>query len=182
MGQHHATRLFYDRGFLQIVMPSELHEIINRLLDRVITALTEELGLSIKSYGSTTLNREDLAKGLEPDSCYYIQHADRLQRRQIDLTIDPPPDLAIEVDIISSSQRRFGLYRHLQIPEVWRYTEKQGVIFYQLQEGEYHPCDFSPTFPIVSSAKLMELLELAKTKDDNTVIWLLRAWIRVQQS
>ena len=182
MGHHRATRLFYDRGFLQIIMPSELHEIINRLLDRMITALTEELGLSIKGYGSTTLDREDLAKGLEPDSCYYIQHADRLQCRQLDLTIDPPPDLAVEIEITSSSQRRFSLYRQLQIPEVWRYTEKQGVIFYQLQEGDYRPCGFSPTFPIVSSAKLMELLDLAKTEDDNTVIRSLRAWIRGQQS
>ena len=180
MGNHRAAYLLYDQGFLEITMPSELHEIINRLLDRIITALTEELTLKIKAYGSTTLDREDLAKGIEPDSCYYIQNADQISTRKLNLLSDPPPDLAIEVDITNSSRRRFGLYRQLQIPEVWRYTEKQGVVFSQLQAGEYRACEFSPTFPMVSSAKLLDFLDLAETEDDNTVIGALRNWIRNQ--
>ncbi len=181
MGDHRAARLVYDRGTLEITVPSELHEIINRLLDRIVTALTEELDLKIKAYGSTTLDREDLEQGVEPDSCYYIQNAERIQIRQLDLQTDPPPDLAIEVDITSSSRRRFGIYLQLQIPEVWRYTQRQGVSIYQLEKGQYIECEFSPTFLMISPGKLIEFLQLAETEDDNSVIRALRRWIRTQR-
>jgi Uma2 family endonuclease len=180
MGDHRLTRLLYDQGWLEITMPSELHEIINRILDRIITALTEELTLKVKAYGSTTLDRADLEKGIEPDSCYYIQNADQIQARRLNLQTDPPPDLAVEVDITSSSQRRFGLYEQLQIPEVWRYTEHHGVMFYRLQAGTYRECEYSPTFPMLSAMKLGEFLALAEAEDDNTVIRALRRWVQAE--
>jgi len=174
LGNHRSSRLTYDQGVLEIFMPSELHEIINRLLALIVTALTDELGMKVKGYGSTTLNREDLERGVEPDSCFYIQNVDRVLGRRLDIAVDPPPDLAIEVDIRSSSQRRFGVYLQLQIPEVWRYTEQAGVTIYQFQDGVYGECEFSPTFPMVSGALLMELLERAEYEDDNAVIRALR--------
>lgn len=180
MGDHRLTRLLYDRGWLEITMPSELHEIINRILDRIITALTEELTLKVKAYGSTTLDRADLEKGIEPDSCYYIQNADRIQARRLNLQTDPPPDLVVEVDITSSSQRRFGLYEQLQIPEVWRYQEHHGVTFYCLQSGTYRECEYSQTFPMLSAIKLGEFLTLAEAEDDNTVIRALRRWVQAE--
>lgn len=109
LGDHRASRLAYDRGILEITVPSDIHEIINRLLALMATALTDELGMKIKGYGSTTLDREDLQRGIEPDSCFYIQNVDRILGRQLNIETDPPPDLAIEVDITSSSQRRFGI-------------------------------------------------------------------------
>lgn len=178
MGDHRATRLAYDRGSLEIIMPSELHEIINRLLDRIITALTEELDLKIKAYGSTTLDREDLEQGVEPDSCYYIQKADQIKTRTLDLTTDPPPDLAVEVDIFSSSRRRFTIYLQLQIPEVWQYSQRRGLVFYQLVSGQYVEREFSPTFPQISAQTLMEYLQMSEQEDDNTVIRALRRWVR----
>lgn len=178
LGNHRSSRLTYDQGVLEIFMPSELHEIINRLLALIVTALTDDLGMKIKGYGSTTLDREDLERGVEPDSCFYIQNVDRVLGRRLDITVDPPPDLAIAVDITSSSRRRFGVYRQLQIPEVWRYTEQDGVMIYQFQNGAYVECEFSPTFPMVSGAVLMEFLQRAETEDDNAVIRALRQWIR----
>ena len=177
MGDHRASRLAYDSGILEIAMPSSLHEIINRLLDRIIIALTEELNLKIKAYGSTTLTREDLEKGVEPDSCYYIQKADQLLARKLDLAVDPPPDLAVEVDITSSSQRRFSIYRQLQIPEVWRYTQDNGVIIYRYGQDNYEACEVSPTFSMITGEVLMDFLELANTEDDNSVIRSLRKWL-----
>ncbi|UBF25042.1 Uma2 family endonuclease [Kovacikia minuta CCNUW1] len=178
MGDHRASLLAYDQGILEIIMPSGLHEIINRLLERMVIALTEELGMKIKGYGSTTLNREDLQRGVEPDSCFYIQNVDRILGRELDIEIDPPPDLAVEVDITSSSRRRFGIYLQLQIPEVWRYTQQKGLVIYQLQSDEYVECELSPTFPKISGAVLMQFLQRAETEDDNSVIRSLRQWIR----
>lgn len=159
-------------------MPSDLHEIINRLLALIVTVLVEELSLRIKNYGSTTLDREDLERGAEPDSCFYIQNVDKVLGKKLNIATDPPPDLAIEVDITSSSRRRFGVYLQLQIPEVWRYSERQGIVIYQLQNGEYVECEFSPTFPMISGAVLAQFLQLADTEDDIGVVRSLRQWLK----
>jgi Uma2 family endonuclease len=180
MGNHRASRLAYDRGCLEIIVPSELHEVLNRLLDRIVTALTEELNLKIKAYGSTTLDREDLEQGVEPDSCYYIQTADQIKTRTLDLMTDPPPDLAIEVDITSSSRRRFTIYLQLGIPEVWQYTQRRGLVFYEIEAGQYVERAASPTFPQVTSQQLMGYIDMSEQEDDNTVIRALRQWIQRQ--
>lgn len=185
LGNQRALRLAYDQGFLEIIMPSDLHDFISRLLEALIRALTEELGLPLRGYGSTTLDRSDLERGVEPDSCFYIQHVQQVLGKsrpgkpetRLDLITDPPPDLAVEVDIASSSYRRFGIYQQLRIPEVWRYTEQDGLVIYQLQAEQYVECEFSPTFPMVSGAALMPFLKMAETTDDNSVIRALRQWI-----
>lgn len=180
IGDHRASRLTYDEGTLEIKMPSKLHEIINRLLELIITALVEELGLSIKGYGSTTLDREDLQKGVEPDSCFYIQNADRLQGLDPELPEDLPPDLAVEVDITSSSTRRMGIYKQSGVPEIWRYT-KQGITISRLTNGEYVKCEFSPTFRMISAEILALVLQQRQTTDDIGVIRFVRAWVREWQ-
>jgi len=180
LGDHRSSRLVYEQGILEIIMPSELHEIINRLLDRIVTALTEELDMKIRAYGSTTLEREDLLRGVEPDSCYYIQSVEQLRAKKLNLQTDPPPDLAIEVDITSSSKRRFGVYQQLQIPEVWRYTRSQGITIYQFCSGEYQEREFSPTFPMISGAVLAQFLQRSDTEDDNGVIRALRRSLNIQ--
>ena len=177
LGEHRCLRLTYENGTLEIKMPSDLHEIIKHLLERIIIALTEELNLSIKGFGSVTLEREDLERGAEPDSCFYIQNAEQIQGLTLDITIVPPPDLVIEVDITSSSSRRLRVYERLKIPEVWRYT-KQGVEIYQFQQGEYVVCESSPTFPIISGTVITQFLQQRETTDDNTLIRNLRTWVR----
>jgi Uma2 family endonuclease len=180
LGEQRSSRLAYERGTLEIIMPSDFHEIINRLLEAIVRTLTDELSMKIKGYGSTTLDREDLSSGVEPDSCFYIQNVDRVLGKTLDIKTDPPPDLAIEVDITSSSRRRFGIYLQLQIPEVWRYTKQKGAVIYKLQNGEYVECQFSPTFEMISGEILTQFLQVAETEDDNSVIRALRQWLRSQ--
>jgi Uma2 family endonuclease len=180
MGSQRASRLTYDEGTLEIKMPSKLHEIINRLLELIITALVEELSMSIKGYGSTTLDREDLQKGVEPDSCFYIQNADRLQGLDPELPEDLPPDLAVEVDITSSSMRRMTIYKQLGVSEVWRYT-KQGVTIFRLENEDYVECKFSPTFPMISAAVLVAFIQQRQTTDDIGVVRFVRLWIQQWQ-
>ena len=112
---------------LAIKMPSKLHEIVNRLLARIMTTLTEEIGLEVVSIGSTTLERSDLQKGAEPDTGLYIQNADQLEGLNPDIPPNLPPDLVIEVDITSPSTRRMVIYQALGVPEVWRYTRKMAL-------------------------------------------------------
>ncbi|MEG3941252.1 Uma2 family endonuclease [Microcoleus sp. S36b_A3] len=176
-GDKRSSRFSYSQGVLEIIMPSDLHETINCLLKQFVTTLSDELKLKRKGFGSTTLNREDLKQGAEPDSCFYIQNVDRIRGRRINLSTDPPPDLIIEVDLTSPSTNRFVIYKSLGVPEIWRYLG-ETVQFVQLQNGEYVICEYSNTFPIVSAEIINQFLQMAQTEDDMTIIDALRVWVR----
>jgi Uma2 family endonuclease len=176
--QQPAMRLTYDRGELEIRMPLDPHETYKKLLGRLVEALSEELGIEIRSLGSRTCDREDLARGLEPDQCYYIQNKSVIwDKEQIDLMTYPPPDLAIEIDITSSSINRMDIYADLGIPEVWRY-DGRSLVIYNLSGKQYQMCDRSVAFPLLAASDLERFLELKKTTKENALIQLFRAWIQ----
>ena len=174
MGDHRVARLSFSQGQLQIKMPSQLHEIINRLLARIVTTLTEELGLEILDLGSTTLQQQDLEQGVEPDSCFYLQNAAQLQGVNPVIPDNLPPDLVIEVDITSPSTQRMVVYQQLGVPEIWCYTQKQGVTIYQLQAETYTVTPQSRSFPFLRTDKLNALIHDRQTQTENTVIRGLR--------
>jgi Uma2 family endonuclease len=177
LGDRRPIRLAYATGILEITMPSRRHEIINRVLARIIATLTEELELGLVDLGSTTFNRSDLAQGIEPDSCFYIQNAAQIQGINPVLPIDLPPDLAIEVDITSSSVQRLPIYQRLEIPEVWRYTQQEFVMLH-LQEGVYRSQNESRAFPMLTIDQLLTFIQQRETLDDNGVTRNVRKWIR----
>lgn len=175
-----GIRLTYDRVLLEIMAPLDPRESYKKLLGRFVEALTEELDIEIRSLGSRTCNREDLARGLEPDQCYYIQNEQVVwDKDQIDLNQDPPPDLVIEIDITSSSINRLDLYADLGVPEVWRYDGRRFTI-YRLEAKRYQACDRSPTFPFLPPTEIVRFLELRKTTRETTLIRLFREWVRIQ--
>jgi Uma2 family endonuclease len=176
-----GIRLTYDRGLLEIIAPSPPHENYKKVLGRFLETLTEELNIEIKSLGSLTCKREDLARGLEPDQCYYIQNESVVRTLdEIDLNQDPPPDLVIEIDITSSSINRLSLYAALGVPEVWRY-DGRAMMIYQLEGERYQACDRSPTFPQITPAEITRFLELRKTIGETSLIRSFRQWVRSQQ-
>ena len=131
-----TVRLTYDCGTLEIRMPLDPHESYKKLIGRLIEAATEEIGLEIRSLGSRTCNREDLISGLEPDQCYYVQNESVVRGiEQIDLNRLPPPDLAVEIDITSSSLDRFEIYKNLGVPEIWHYDGDRLTINLLASEG-----------------------------------------------
>lgn len=174
--QQPNTRLTYDCGQLEIRMPSDLHEFYKKLLGRIVETLTEALELEILSLGSMTCDRQDLAKGLEPDQCYYIQNeANVWDKEKINLQTDPPPDLAIEIDITSSSLNRFSIYASLGIPEIWHYNGKT-VSIYGLENNQYQSLDHSLAFPRLNVTELQHFLDLRRSLKENTLIRQVRAW------
>ncbi len=169
-------RLTYDQGLLEIRMPSEVHGSYKKLLGRIVEALTESLDLEICSLGSMTCDREDLARGLEPDQCYYIKNESKVWGKdQIDLQIDPPPDLAIEIDITSSSLNRFAIYAQLGVPEVWRY-DGQAITIHHLVGDRYILGDHSLAFPLLKTSDIHNFLELKNTLKENALIRQVREW------
>jgi Uma2 family endonuclease len=165
-GEDRGSRFAYDCGTLEIMTPLYEHESPKIQFERFIVALAEELEIDIKSPGSTTLKRKLANRGIEPDKCYYIQNEPAVRGRQeLDLETDPPPDLAIEIDITSSSVNKFGIYSALVVPELWRYNGRV-LKFYQLVEGEYVECEFSRAFPLVSVADMSRFIEQSKTSGE----------------
>jgi Uma2 family endonuclease len=175
-----GIRLTYDQGKLEIMTPLDPHESNSEVIGRFVTALTEELDIEIRSLGSRTCQREDLARGLEPDKCFYIQNEAIVRSlEQIDLNEYPPPDLAIEIDITSSSMNRLGIYTALGVPEIWHYDNGRLMIL-QLEDGEYRECDRSPSLPLLTPSEIMRFLELGKTMGETSLIRLFREWVRSQ--
>lgn len=178
MGDHRATRLAYNHGTLTLKMPSKLHEIINRLLARIVKTLTEELMLDVVDVGSTTLDREDLGKGAEPDTGFYIQNAAQLDGLDPEIPAHLPPDLVIEVDITSPSTQRMEIYAALGVPEVWRYTKGRGLVIYHAQAGQYAEAEASAALPQVTATQLNGFLDQRQRQSENQVIRSVRDWIR----
>jgi Uma2 family endonuclease len=173
-----AIRLTYDRGTLEIRMPLAPHETYKKILGRLIEAATEELDLEIRSLGSLTCSREDLAKGLEPDQCYYIQNEEQVRGiEQIDLEKLPPPDLAVEIDITSSSLDRFSIYADLKVPEIWRY-DGRSLVIYGLVGSEYLSQDRSITLPILRTEDILRFLSLSASMGENSLVKQFRQWLR----
>lgn len=84
LGRTTRARFSYCKGVLEITMPLETHERFARLIERFIVILVVELGLKIKTMGSTTLDREDLLRSAEPDNGYYIQSYAQVFDHEID--------------------------------------------------------------------------------------------------
>lgn len=178
IGDDGKARLSYYRGDLEFMTPLFEHENGNRLIDKFISTVAETIDRDYVPGGSMTIKRPDLAVGKEPDSCYYIANEAAVRgKTKLDFTQDPPPDLAVEIDITSSSINQLSLYATLGIGEVWRYD---GAIltFYQLQSGRYVSVDRSPTFPILSPDQVLEFLTDCQTDGVNQAVKNLRKWIQ----
>lgn len=134
LGNNHAARLTYYKGTLEIVSPLEEYESAHDRLGVLINLLIEELDLNIKSMASTTLKLPSLKIGAEPDKCYYIQNEPIVRGKKVDLTVDPSPDLVLEVDITHTDINKNQLYQEMKVSEFWRYNGKRLTI-YLLNQG-----------------------------------------------
>jgi Uma2 family endonuclease len=180
LGHKRSTRIAYHQGQLEIMVPLPEHENRNRLIDRLIVTLIEELNLEYNPFGSMTIKKRKKAAGKEPDSCYYIQNEALVRgRTELDFAQDPPPDLALEIDITSSSLNQFDLYADLGVPEIWRY-DGRSIKFYHLQNGEYAECNFSRAFPMLPTAKVDEFIDRCQTTGATAAVREFREWVRNQ--
>jgi Uma2 family endonuclease len=181
IGEQPGLRLTYDRGSLEIMTTSSVHEILKKLLGRMVEMLCFELAIPHKCGGSFTHKREDLLKGIEPDECYWVQNEPVVRgKKEIDLGVDPPPDLALEIDVTRSWLDRMTIYAALGIPEVWRY-DRQTLRVHVLQpNGEYADSDTSAAFPFLPMAEFARFLEFDERTDELTQMRAFVDWLREQ--
>ncbi|MEB3292242.1 MAG: Uma2 family endonuclease [Synechococcales bacterium] len=172
-------RLTYNRGTLEIMAPSPEHELSKKLIGRFVETLAEESGLSIYPLGSTTFQRPELS-GAEPDECFYFQNIAVVRgKKRLDLSMDPAPDLVVEIDITSSSQSRLQVYADLGVAEVWIYDGKLFTV-YQFINGTYVISPDSQFFPSLPIPEMAHFLQQASTMDYLELVKVFRSWVRSQ--
>jgi Uma2 family endonuclease len=178
LGDRTRARFTYDNGVLEITQSLEGHERSTGLIERFIKIIVVEMGMKIKTMGSTRLDREDLVKSAEPDNGYYIQNYALVADREVDLNVDPAPDLVVEVDITHTDINKNKLYASMGVPEFWRFNGRVWRIL-ELVDGDYIDRDRSPTFPLVKKTDLYQFLEAAFIDEVAAEIDF-RQWVRQQ--
>lgn len=181
-----SVRLTYDRGRLELMALSLIHELLKKLLDRLFVVLSDEFDVPRQSVGSTNFGREDLDRGLELEEWYYLINEPLIRgREEIDLTIDPPPDLAIDIEITHSLLDRLAILAALGVPEVWRY-DGQRLRVLELQDGEYVEADESRYFPGFPLSEIENVLSRRREADEKTLVGefrqRVREWLASQRS
>jgi Uma2 family endonuclease len=172
-------RLTYDRGTLEIMSPLFLHEFWADLLGRFVVVVTEEMELPLQAGRATTYRRRKMRRGLEADHSWWIAHAPEIRgKERIDLRVDPPPDLALEVEVSRRAIKRMPIYARLRVPEVWR-LGAAGLSFHVLQlNRKYTAQTHSLAFPLFTPADFTTYLALRSQHDENEVVRQFRAFVR----
>jgi Uma2 family endonuclease len=180
LGENRSVRLAYDQGILELMSPLMPHERSKRLLEKLIDIVLEELDIPAVSVGSMTCKREDLGRGSEPDSGYYLQNEPLIRHREtVNLEEDPPPDLVLEVEYSRSAVNKLKLYAAMGVPEFWRYNGKTLRI-YQLFGQEYVQQENSLTFSPILVTEFPQFMQEAKDIGEVAMMKKFRAWVRSQ--
>ncbi|QJB45058.1 Uma2 family endonuclease [Dolichospermum flos-aquae] len=178
LGEHRAARVAYDDGNLEIMTPLPEHEYYKKVISTAVEDIAEELNLDYESLGSTTWKQERKMAGIEADDCFYFQNEALVRGRlDLDLQKDPPPDLALEIDVTSKSLNRFSIYARLGIPEIWCYDSGELKI-YLLQAGEYLESEKSLVFPSLEIRDLPQIIEQNRANGRRAIRKAVREWVR----
>lgn len=183
LGDNRGARLAYDNGRLEITSPSDSHEYVKTIVGRLIEAYADAMDIDIDGLGSWTMKREELKKGIEPDECYYVQSLPAIaDKQELDLSVDPPPDLAIEVDISWSSLPKQPIYAALGVPEVWRFDGKRFKILRRTDAGDYAEASQSGCFPGFPIDEVNRLVQVGLKSRQPAAVKALRQWIKERSS
>ena len=180
-GRH--VRFTYDRGRLEFMTISSKHGRLSRLFNRLIVVLTEELNMPVLGCGDMTCDNEAALRGLEPDECFYLENEPLVRgKEEIDLATDPPPDLAIEIELSRATRDRMNIYGSLRVPEVWRFDGSQLTVHQLTVAGEYATSAESRFFPKIEVAGLLTFIERRTQMDENSLLKSFREWVRQKLS
>ncbi|MEH2392016.1 MAG: Uma2 family endonuclease [Nostoc sp.] len=177
IGEKRAARISYSYGWLEIMVPLPEHEKDKEYIGELVRILLDKLQIDFEPFGSTTLKNERMQQAVEPDTSFYITNqAAIIGKNRIDLNIDPPPDLAIEIDI--TSRTRFENYEILGVPELWRHTQ-QGLEISLLEQGKYIKSESSPNFPNIPIVELVnEYVQQCLTIGRSQAMRNFRDWVK----
>ncbi len=179
---HPGHRLSYDRGRLIIVSPSAEHEYYKEFILGLVRTLCDAMGITLESWGATTFKRKALKKGVEPDTCFFVQNATSvIGQRNFPRRECPPPGVVVEINMSRDSLDKYPIYAALGVPEIWRYD---GVTtrFYKLAGENYEVTQESLAFPVLTAHVVTQYLELSKTDGQTAALKALRERLRSRPS
>lgn len=180
VGEPAGLRISYDDGTLKAMTLSSEHEHYAIFVEKLMGLLSVRLRINILSFGSATMKRKP--KGNEPDACFYVQTADAIGNRvDIDFAFDPPPDIAVEVDIHHDSQDKFSIYAAFGVPEIWRF-DGQALTIYLLEQDRYHEAKTSTALPMLTSEILTQFLVRLRDEGEFRALLAFDEWLQSQQS
>lgn len=172
-----VPRMSYDNGVLEMMSPKREHENIGCLIGRMIETYSEVKNIEIISVASVTVKRSDLSKAFEADESYYVRNADRLlPKKELDFSIDPAPDLVVEVEMTSSAINKMQLFAAMGVLEVWRH-DGHRLQMAELVDGVYQPMPSSLQLPGLTAAQVDEVLSQRNTTGETKLIQDFRARI-----
>ena len=173
----HPTRITFDGENLEFMSPSPIHEWYGNVFGRLLEGLALHLGLPVRGGGSTTFKKRVAGRGLEPDECFWIESEPAVRgKMQIDLLVDHPPDLAIEIDITHSSLDRLAIYAKLGIPEVWRFDGESLQVHVLQSDGVYIESQMSRCFPQLPVQEMVPFLQPDDEREDTTRVRQFVEW------
>jgi Uma2 family endonuclease len=182
VGEAGGLRISFDSGMLTVMTISTEHENYAQFLEGLMTIIKLRRRINIRSFGSATMRQRKKSKGNEPDVCFYVQAAAALgNRMQLDFEVDPPPDIAVEIDVHHDSRSKWSIYVALGVPEVWRYDGQEMTIFV-LQETQYVAVPQSQALPLLTSRILTESLAHLRDEGDLQALLAFDEWLQSQQS
>jgi Uma2 family endonuclease len=179
--QRGSVRMTFDRGRLVLMSSSSVHEIDGERLGMFIRLTTIGLGLNCLGIGRTTLMREEAQRGKEADTAFYLAHEPLVRgkgRENIDLDVDPPPDLAVEVEHTHRDPGMLGVYAALRVPELWHYDGRTLRVLQLQEDGHYQEVDASPALPLLPLKEIPRWLERAGTEGETTTYRAFLDWVR----
>lgn len=154
-GDRLLPRINYSQGILELMVPLPVRERPHRIIGYIATTILEVYERDWEDFGSTTFKKLKQA-GVEPDTCFYIQNAERVRSlERINLETDPPPDLAIEADV--TSQTTLEAYEAIKVPEVWLFIKGQLKV-YVLEDNRYQESKISSIFPELDVVEMIPRL------------------------
>ncbi len=177
LGEHRSSRISYSNGVLEIMVPLPEHEKDKEIIGEIVRILLDQLEIDFEPLGSTTFKNEQMTQAVEPDACFYIKnYQEVIGKDRLNLSIDAPPDLAIEIDITNRTQ--LDNYLLLGVPELWRYTRK-GFEIKLLEEKGYIESKTSPNFPEIPIIELIERhVKQAQTEGRSKAIRAFKKWVK----
>src|SRR5437016_14388231 len=181
VGEAAGLRISYGDGTLQVMTLSSGHENYVRFIENLINTIRLRLRMNIRSFGSMTMRKQPEKRGNEPDACFYIQTASKIGKKiQLNFETDPPPDVALEVDVHHDTLWKDSIYAALGVPELWRFDGRTFTIRV-LREKQYVEVPQSRALPVLTAQTLTDFLTRLCDEGELETILAFDRWLQSQR-
>jgi Uma2 family endonuclease len=185
VGEAPGLRLSYDNGSLRVMTISAEHEKYTEFISSLVGIIRIRLRINILGFGSATMRKRKVRKGKEPDACFYVQTAPLIGNRiQLDFETDPPPDVAVEIDVHHDSRPSFPIYAALGVSEIWRYDGQAMTIYHLAEEVSksekplYVWQETSAALPMLTAQVLTEMVERMRKDGELNALLAFDEWLQ----